>query len=342
MVTIKKIAEQAGVSAATVSYVMNNRPDVSDDTRGRVLEIARQMNYTPSRQSKSRRVPDRQVRSLTFVSCMDTDPWGEPYWGQFLSGCLDESHDRAAVLQVAKLDPKEFTPTSVPVSLREKLADGLIVIGWPTQRVMDMLSGLGMPMVLVDTKDVFEGFSHVRPDHAGGTHKSLKHLAELGHRRIGVITGDMSFACESERLAAYYMGMTQLGLPWKDEWIIRQPRMHEDSGIGGMAEVLDRKIDITAVLCHGDMIARGAMKAAQSRGLTIPKDISIIGVDNQAWTSQTTPPLTTVDVALVELGKVAVAHLLERIRNPKLPHQRITVEPKLLVRGTTGPARLSH
>lgn len=338
MATIKTIAERAGVSVATVSYVMNNRPDVSEDTRDRVLEIAREMKYTPPRQAKARRLAERQVRSLTFISCTDVDPWGEPYWGQFLSGCLDESHDRATVLQVAKLDPNEFSPASMPVSLREKLADGLIVIAWPTQRVIDVLSGLGIPMVLVDTKDVFEGFSHVRPDHAGGTYKSLKHLAELGHRRIGVITGDMSFACESERLSAYYMGMMQLGFEWKDEWIIRQPYMNEDSGIGGMNECLDRHIDVTAVLCHGDMIARGALKAAQARGLTIPKDISIIGVDNQTWTGHTTPPLTTVDVALVDLGKVAVAHLLERIRNPKLPCQRITVEPKLLVRGTTGPA----
>jgi LacI family transcriptional regulator len=339
--TIKKIADLAGVSTATVSYVMNNRPDVSLDTRNRVMEIAKQVNYVPAKYMRHRKTTDgkARVKSLAFVSCLQSDPWGEPYWGQFLSGCLDASHHQNAVLQVARVDSDPNTKMGIPVTIRERIADGLLVAGWPGKTFIDSLAGQEIPMVLLDTRDVFEGFSHIRPDHSGGTAKAVKYLYELGHRKIAIITGDMNFACESERLSAYYMVMTQLGLPWKEEWIIKQPRFQEQSGIDGMKEIIKKKFDVTAVLGHGDLIARGAMTAARDHGWSVPGDFSVVGIDNQPWSGQTSPPLTTVDVSLVELGQLAVKHLIERIDNPRLSPQRITIEAKMVIRGSAGPAK---
>jgi LacI family transcriptional regulator len=341
MPTIKKIADLAGVSVATVSYVMNNRPDVSKDTRNRVMEIAKKINYVPSRGIRHHKTQNGKVKSLAFVSCLHRDPWGEPYWGQFLTGSLDASHHLNSVLQVARADSEanENSRMSIPVAIRERIADGLIVAGWPSKTFIESLAAYNIPMVLLDTREVFEGFSHVRPDHNGGTVKAVKYLHELGHRKIAVITGDMSFACESERLSAYYMAMTQLGLQWNEEWIIKQPRLHEQSGIDGMKEILRRKLDVTAIVCHGDWIARGAMTVAKENGFSVPGDFSIVGCDNQPWSEQTDPPLTTVDVSLVELGQLAVRQLLERIDNPKLSPQRITIEAKMVIRGSAGPMK---
>ena len=337
MATIKKIADLAGVSVATVSYVMNNRPDVSADTRLKVLDIAKKINYVPLRVSRARKGAAAKVKSFAFVSCLPFDPWGEPYWGQFLSGCLEESHGRDFVLQVARIDPDAVSRNNIPVTIRERMADGLIVTGWPTQAIIDSLAEQKIPMVLVDTKDVFDGFSHVRPDHAGGIVKAVRYLHQLGHDRIGVITGDMSFTCEAERLAAYYMAMMQLNLAWKQEWIVRQPWFNEQSGVQGMKDIIRRKVDVTAVICHGDQIARGALRVAREEGVRVPGDLGIVGIDNQPWSDTTDPPMTTVDVSLVELGQVTVRHLFERINDPKQSPRRITIEAKMVVRNSTGP-----
>jgi len=339
MATIKKIADMAGVSVATVSYVMNNRPDVSADTRMRVLEIAKKINYVPSRISRNRREESRKIKSLAFVSCLPFDPWGEPYFGQFLTGCLNASHKAGAVLQVARVDVEPSSKGDIPMAVRERIADGLIVTGWPSRGLIESLAARNIPMVLVDAKEAFDGYHHVRPDHAGGTAKAIKFLNDLGHTRIGVITGDMDFTCETERLWAYYMAMSRLNLNWKDEWIVKQPLFNDRGGYDGMEEFLQRKLDCTAVVCHGDMIARGAMKRSREQGLRVPDDLSIIGCDNQAWSEEANPPLSTIDVSLVELGQVAARHLLALIEHPKLSPQRITLETRIVARSSTGPAK---
>ncbi len=342
MSTIKKIADIAGVSVATVSYVLNNRPDVSEDTRVKVLEIARRIKYVPSRMPRRRNHLPTKVKSLAFVSCLPFDPageWGKQYWGQFLSGCLEEAQRQESILQAAQVDPETTSPANIPVTVRERIADGLIVTGWPNQMLFQILAGQHVPMVLVDTRDVFDGVSHVRPDHGGGSAKAVRYLHDLGHRKIAVITGDMSFACESERLTNYYMAMMQLGLPCKDEWIIRQPIFSEQSGINGIKELAARKLDVTAVICHGDLIARGALTAARELNLRVPQDLSIVGCDNQAWTDKADPPLTTIDVSMIELGQAAVRHLFELMANPRLKPQRITIEAKMVIRQSTGSAQ---
>jgi DNA-binding LacI/PurR family transcriptional regulator len=338
--TIRNIADQAGVSVATVSYVMNDRPDVGEETRRRVLRIARQLNYTPRRSPRNRQERKAKVKSLAFVSCLPFDPWGESYWGQFLSGCVDASHETDCMLQVARLDPdRPAAEADIPVVVRNRMVDGMIVTGWPNKAVVDSLADLHIPMVLLDTRDVFDGFTHVRPDHGGGMIKLVRYLHGLGHRKIAVLNWELGFACEGERNSAFHMAMTELGLPMHEKWIITQPNPNEESGYEGMKEFIRRKLNATALICHGDKVARGAIEVARDAGLNIPKDLSIVGVDNQPWSAQEVPPLTTVDVSLVELGRVAVENLLRIIANPKASPQRITIEAKILIRASAGPAK---
>ncbi|MFA5206465.1 MAG: LacI family DNA-binding transcriptional regulator [Lentisphaeria bacterium] len=343
MATLKQIAKAAGVSPATVSYVLNNQPDVALDTRQRVLQVVRETNFVRRRYVRRHTAAaPATTQSLAFVSCLPFDPWGESYWGQLLSGCLAEAHDADAVLQVARIDSEAGEGTVLPVAVRERVANGLIVTGFPSAALMAGLAEYDLPIVCLDTKMATPGFHHVRPDNSGGTLKALEHLHALGHERIGMITGDMSFACDAERLGAYYSGMTQLGLPWSENWVVRQPQMNEAGGRAGMTELLRRRTGVTAVFCLGDWIARGAVAAAQQAGLSVPGDLSIMGFDNQPWSAQTAPALSTVDVNLVELGRLAVRRLLDQVANPRLrTPQRLTLEAALVARASTGPARVS-
>lgn len=338
MATIKDIAKITGLSSASVSYALNGRANISEDTRKRVLEVAKKVNYSPVRTIAP---ADKKVKSLAFVSCLPFDPWGETYWGQLLNGCLEASHQTDSVLQVAQIDPeKTFDEQQLPVLLRERMADGLIITGWPDKALLDKLSEKKIPTVLLDTRDMFDGFHHVRPDHYGGVFKAVNHLHELGHNRIAVISGDFDFACEKVRHFAYELAMSNLGLKWEDSWIIKQPHLCEDSGYEGMKNIIENKLDVTAVICHGDLIARGAMRTIKEYGLSVPDDFSIIGIDNQPFSETITPSLTTIDVSLIELGQAAVMHLMEVIKNNKMSPRKITIEAKLIARESTDQVKL--
>ncbi len=338
MATIKKIANLAGVSAATVSYVLNGKDSVSVETRDKVLGVANDLNYLPAKGSGRRRqgaAAGRQLKNVTFVSCLGFSPFGESYFGQLLKGCMDASNESDVAVQIVEVSPDVSSDRELPLSLRQSPAEGLILTGWPEQNVVDCLAKLGRPMVLVDVRDLYDGFSHVRPDNFGGILKVVQYLHELGHRRIGVLAGDLGFACEVERLSAYYMGMMQLNLPFEESWIVKKNCMSELSGYEAMKELISRKQDLTAVMCFGDLFARGAIAAANEAGMSIPEDVSIVGFDNQPWTARSVCPVTTVDTSLLELGKVAFRHLKEVVQNPKMKPQKITVEAELIIRKST-------
>ena len=332
MATIKDIAEFTGVSLATVSYALNGKSNVSRQTSEKILKAAKELNYTPPRGNNS---SGKKVKSLAFVSCLPFDPWGDTYWGEFLKGCLDASHEVNSILQIARIDPERPFEDQLPVLLREGMADGLIITGWPNEALIEKLSEKNTPTVLLDTHKVYEGFHHVRPDHFGGIHKAVNHLHSLGHRRIASIGGSSEFACERIRYNAYKQAMEELGLKHEDSWIIEHPALCEDAGRAGIKTLVDNKIDVTAILCHGDLIAREAITTIQEYGFTVPEDFSVIGIDNQPFSKTTNPPLSTIDVSLNELGQTAVTHLMEIINKPMMSPRHITIESRLIIREST-------
>jgi LacI family transcriptional regulator len=340
MSTIKKIANVAGVSVATVSYVLNGKESISPETRDKVLDAAHGLSYLPGQgRGRRKQLPTigKKLTNVSFVGCLGFSPIGEAYFGQMLKGCLDASNESLVTVQVHEVKPEAMTADEIPLSLRQSTAEGLILTGVLQPNILGTLSKLGKPIVLLDIHYLYPGFSHVRPDNFGGILKALQHLNSLGHKRIGVIAGDLSFACEVERLAAYHMGMMQLGLPFEEDWIVREEYMSELTGYQGMKRLLSRELNLSAVLCFGDLLARGAITAAHEAKISIPFDMSIVGFDNQAWTAKSVCPITTVDTSLLELGRVAFRHLKELVVNPKSKAQRITVEAELVVRQSTAP-----
>jgi len=303
--------------------------------------VAQKVGYAASTRKSRNSDGEKKVKSVAFVSCLGFSPWGEHYFGQILKGCVGVCQQSEIALQVAEINENISSSVELPVSIRDRKVDGFVVVGWPTRELVNKLVNNSQNAVFVEIKNVFDGINHIRPDHAGGTIKSVQYLHECGHSKIGVIAGDMRFDCEHERLMAYKMAMEQLELPLSEMWVVKEGVQGEISGYNGMKKLFKQAPELTAVLCHGDLIARGAITAAKEIGMDVPKDVSIIGFDNQSFSSETHPPLTTVDVALVSLGRVAVSRLME-LSNQKddIPPQRITLETKLIERNSVSGPRI--
>lgn len=225
--------------------------------------------------------------------------------------------------------------------LSRGMVDGLLIVlprGLPDY--VERLREDAFPFVLIDYDADAPGCSVVNATSRAGTRAAIRHLIELGHRRIALITGRDAVGASHERLAGYQEAMAEAGLPVMPEDI--QPG--DFLGIGGYAAaslLLSRPDPPTAIFASSDLAAFGVIRAAQERRLRVPEDLSVVGFDDIPEAGWMTPALTTVRQPLREMGRTAVRQLLERLEDPRSSPARLALETELIVRGSTAPPRVT-
>jgi LacI family transcriptional regulator len=216
-------------------------------------------------------------------------------------------------------------------------ADGLLlIVPLTSTSYLDTLRKQNFPYVLIDQSDTEDKSSIVRATNWQGAYNATKYLIELGHARIGFITGLMELTSAVERLEGYRVAMSDHNVPILDELII-EGDFWERGGYNAATKLLDLPQIPTAIFASNDLSAFGAMEAIRQRGLRIPEDISLVGFDDVPQAPFTYPRLTTVRQPLDQMGQVAVKMLLERIEDRSCPPQRITLATQLVIRDSCGP-----
>ncbi|HEX6525665.1 MAG TPA: LacI family DNA-binding transcriptional regulator [Streptosporangiaceae bacterium] len=335
-VTIRQVADLAGVSIATVSRVLNGHADVSDQTREAVQRVIREHGYQGN--TRSRTPPTGRVG----VSVPMVHPG---YFAQILSGAAEALYERD--MRVV-LCPTRHSLTR-ELSLLDRLADGeadgvVLVLPEESSRELATLAEHGLPFVVVDPRvEVGEGIPVVCAAHSSGAAQATRHLLDLGHRRIGVIGGPRGWIATEERLRGHFSALAEQGvLP--DLSYVRYAKFRIDAGRAAALELLDMPEPPTAIFAFNDGMAIGAVRAAAERGLRVPGDISVAGFDDTIEAAITVPALTTVRQPLAELGRTAVSLLLRQLENQRLEPLRVELETKLVVRDSTAapPASQGH
>jgi LacI family transcriptional regulator len=329
-VTIRQVAEAAGVSIATVSRVLNGRADVSGTTRQAVERVLRERGY----QAGGRRPRTSSATGLVGVTMPLVHPG---YFAQILSGAAEAlyEHDLRAVLGPTRHSHERET------SLLERLvggdADGAILV-LPEESAAELraLREHGFPFVVVDPRtEVPDGIPVVRAAHSSGATQATGHLLSLGHRRIGVIAGPEGWVATQERLRGYHAALAGAGvLP--DDALVRYSNFRIDGGRAAAASLLDLPAPPTAVFAFNDSMAIGAMQEAAARGLRVPGDCSVVGFDDTVEASVVVPALTTVRQPLAELGRTAVSVLLRQLNDRHFEPLSIELETRLVPRNSTG------
>jgi DNA-binding LacI/PurR family transcriptional regulator len=335
--TIKDVAARAGVSYQTVSRVLNEKPDVADETRQRVLDAMRDLDYQPN--LAARALPQRRTFIIGFVISYDPDYlFSDPHLLQILHGAneIAAAHDCALLLSTSRSSDNR-------ISAYERLlghhypVDGFLVDGSMGATAHRRLQSQSYPIVVTGYSDVCPC---VHSDDRNGVRLMTEHLLSLGHRRIGVIAGPESDRLVTQaRLAGHHDALSAAGLPLDPTLLIYGNFMPE-SGSQGAAALLSLAQPPTAIFAFNDRMAIGAIQYLRATGYRVPEDISVAGFDDSSGAEVCVPPLTTVRQQSLEQGRRAAALLFDLI-NDNLPHDRheIVLPAQIIIRHSTAPAK---
>jgi len=328
--TIIDVANHAGVSKTTVGRVISGEHNrVSEETRQRVLDAIKELGYERNIIASSLRT-DR-----TFMVALSIPDIINPFWPEVARGAQDTFEAKGYTMALLNSDWDAQRELTHLQTVRRNRFDGLILN--PMQITNAELKQLGTPTVLLGAGSDFPDFDTVGSDSATAVDTALEHLIELGHRRIGLIAGVSQRRRKDTRYARYVELHRKYGLPLDEQLVVRHPYSLAGGG-EAMQELLALPDPPTAVCGGNDILAIGALMAAQQYGLDIPGDLSIIGIDDIYAASTTSPRLTTVAKPKYAIGTEAAHCLLQRIEGSAPAYPRnVLLKGHLVVRDTTGP-----
>ena len=329
-VTIRDIARLSGVSYSTVSRALNGVGRIKPSTRKKVMEAASQLGYVPNRQARSLAGGQSNVIGM-LVHGLDTD-----YIGQILKGADEELAQASYELMVFTTHRHKNKELSTVTRLMSGLTDGLlIVLPEGHQHYVKNLQEKNLPYVLVDTAvhSDDEGVT-VTATNNQGAYEATKHLLNLGHERIGFITGNLNLQIAVSRFEGYQRALTEAGIPF-DIALIREGNFLQPRGREAALELLQRKHPPSAIFASNDVMALGVLEAAYELGVRVPDDLSVVGFDDVASAEYAIPKLTTVRQPIYEMGVVAARSLLGLLRGEEV--SSVQLGTQLIVRASTAP-----
>jgi LacI family transcriptional regulator len=332
MATIKDVAHEAGVSVATVSRVYNDSQLVREKTAVRVREVAVRLGYVPHGGARS--LSTSRTHTLGVLL---PDLYGE-FFSEVIRG-IDQTAQRNGfhLLISSSHDGRPGVEAALR-SMRGRV-DGLIVM-WPEMNAETAMRNLpaGFPMVLMSAPVGPEAFDVITIANFDGAHAMVRHLLELGHRRIAIIKGAEGNFDAAERLRGYRAALIEAGVT-PDTALEAAGDFSESAGFLATSELLRGDPVPTAVFAANDSMAIGALSALREAGRRVPDDVAVAGFDDIPLARYLDPPLSSVHVDISALGERAAVRLLEAVRNkPGRPHQAETFPTTLVLRRSCGAA----
>ncbi|MBU2663942.1 LacI family transcriptional regulator [Actinoplanes bogorensis] len=333
-VTMRDVAAIAGVSSATVSKVINERPDVGAEVRARVLETIARLGYRPNAVARGLR-----ARHTDTIAILTDD-----LEGIFTNALMRGVEDAASAYDVSVLLANSYgDPEKERRHLRRLLdrqVDGLIIMSGNRVRPRSgpALPLPGTPYVFLYEYGAAEPVPSILPDDRSGAELAARHLIGIGRRRIAFLNGPASWDATRERLDGFTATIREAGLPLEPGLVQHASSWSPEDGFALATAMLTGPEPPDAIFCGSDDLATGAMAAVLERGLTIPGDVAVIGFDDRSLAVHQRPPLSTVALPLHEMGKVAGGLLLAAIQGEPQRHEIIRVSCELRIRASTiGP-----
>jgi LacI family xylobiose transport system transcriptional regulator len=329
--TLSEVAELADVSISTVSKVLNGRAGVSSETRARIEELLQNHQY-------NRRASKQTPAALLEVLCYEIDsPFASEVLASIEVAC--RSHRIGMVLTGATEQHLPDPSWVDDVLQRQPVGIVLVACRLPAAD-KQRLRSRNIPMVMVDPAGTpGPDVPSIGSADWNGGYLATRHLIDLGHTRIGIITGPHDMLASTARLSGYRAALESAGIAVEPE-LIRPGEFHHADGLAEGMALLSMRQRPTAIFASSDLYALGVYEAARSLGVAIPRDLSVVGYDDLRIAQWAGPPLTTIHVPLVAMAEQAVRLVLRLSDEPELAFSRIDIDTTLVVRGSTAaPAR---
>ena len=333
--TISDVARAAGVSKGAVSFALNDRPGVGDATRARILAAAAELGWTPSHRARALSSSRAMTVGLVVARAPETLS-ADPFFPAFIAGIETTLAERGQALLLQVVPDQDSERRSYQTLAANGRVDGVFLTDL---RVDDprpaLLELLGLPTVVIAPSGLKSPWPIVAIDDRPGIAAAVEHLASLGHRRIAHVAGPAEFVHTRSRHEAWAMALTTAGL---DDAVSVYSDFSPAGGAAATRQLLDSPERPTAIVYANDLMAIAGMSAAQTRGLHVPKDLSVTGFDDTAIAGHLRPPLTTVRTDVVSWGRVAAESLLRLVEGVPCPDLMLS-PPELVLRASTaGPA----
>lgn len=327
--TIKDVARQAGVSIATVSRILNGSAGVSPGLTERVQQAITELGYQPNAVARALKV--KESRSIGLI-IPDIE---NPFFPALVRGVEDmaRSYDYAVIL--CNSDGVGSEEERYIRLLHGKQVDGVIFTGGVNSDAsLELLASLPIPAVSLDRQSKRVHMRSVVVDNVYGAALAVRHLVDLGARRIAFIGGSPQLSVADERFKGYSQVLVEQGLPVDDELILHGDFTY-DSGYQNAWLLLEKEYQFDAVFAANDMIAIGVIECLAARGIRVPQDVRVAGYDDIRLAGWYKPTLTTVRQPVYEMGQEAVRMLLHLLTNPVQASAEKRFRPELIVRQST-------
>ena len=334
-ITIRDIAKKLGLSIGAVSRALDGYPDISDETRQRVILAAKEMGYVPNR--AARQLRRKKADAVGYILPANTPRFADPFFSEFIAGLGDETALHPFDLVISIAPPGEEPEKHIYQSwVQGRKVDGFILThlhlhDWRVQ----YLSQQGVPFAALENS--LDGFNiaRVEVNRRGGMVELVTHLVERGFRRIAYIGGAPELKIQADQFDGYRQGLEKAGIPY-DPNLLAEGDLTSSGGYFATKHMLSIPDPPNAIACINDETAFGVLHSAHELGLQIGRDLAVAGFDGVQASRYTEPPLTTLDIPVYDIARQLVTMLVTDIVGHPLPDRQVVLQPKLLIRESTG------
>jgi LacI family transcriptional regulator len=325
-VTIKDIAKKANVSVTTVSRVLNDKPDVGDDTRKKILKIIDEMNYNPN--SVARGLVMQKTHTIGLI----IPDISNPFFPQIVRAVEDKAQELGYSVILFNTDNHLARERKAVELFKSKQLDGLIVsLSLGNEKILKDLKAENYPVVQIDRSVLDYHYPLISIDNKKSAYQMVEYMIKKGYKKIAHISGDLNTTTARDRLEGYKKALKNHGIPIKNEYII-EGEYTQNSAYQAMQSLLDLENRPRAVFAANDLSAAGVYKALFEAALEIPKDIAVAGHDDINLASLLKPELTTMRQPKYEMGERAVTILLEMINKQEFEIKDQILTTDLIIR----------
>jgi LacI family transcriptional regulator len=325
--TMRDVAKEAEVSIKTVSRVVNDQGEITEETRKKVLKAIEKLGYRPSKVARA-----LVTRRTDTIGLLIGDI-ANPYFSEVARGVLDVAREQEYDVFLCNTDGTPVTEKRALFSLIDHNVDGAII--YPTYENLSWLEEFGSPvrpLVLVNTLiNSIPGVGIVRTRITEGAELAVSYLIEKGHREIGMIAGEVAPLNLISRVNGYRQALERHSFSFREDMVEVGPPVIEH-GYEATKILIERNPNLTAIFCYNDLLAMGAAQSCKMMGLRVPEDCAIIGFDNIRFSEMIDPPLTTIHVDKYEIGKRSASLLLDMLDDPEGEYPPLYVDTKLILR----------
>jgi DNA-binding LacI/PurR family transcriptional regulator len=323
------VARRAGVSSATVSRVLANKPHVRPEVRDRVWQAIKELGYRPNRVARSLRAQRARIIGLIISDIQN------PFFTSVVRAIEDSAQQQGFSIILCNTDEDPQKEKFYLDLMYDENVSGIIMCpARETSALFANYSPDSIPVVTLDRRLHNVDTDSILLDNVESAQKLVTHLIANGFRRIGAVVGTSDFTTGRERREGYLSALAAHDIPFEPELLIQvQPKMQE--GFDATSRLLDLPQPPQAIFAGNNLLTLGALKAVRARGLRIPADIALAGFDEMPWNALVEPGITVIEQPTYELGRTAAEVLLRRMENPTRPTREVVLKGRLIVRASS-------